>query len=302
MSAARPLITVQSILFHSDPQQVFRALESIDNAARWALVDGRVAGVEVRYGDCSPSPVVTSAMLEDWKMAFPNLSGIDMVFFGENLGHGGGQNSIAALSQADLLFVVDPDVIVSYNCISILAHRFEDGTIGAAEAKQLPLEHPKDYDVRTGATSWVTSAACMMRMSLFRALNGFDHDSFFMYGDDVDLSWRMRLGGSVVVTEPSAVAFHDKRLDDVTGVFEPKRREDYYSVESALLLADKWSRPDVVEDILAFFQANPSPVPDRACDEYRRRRDTGQLSGRLDPDHQTAEFNLGNYAHHRYEL
>lgn len=295
-------VTAQSVLFHSDTERVERALESLDNSARWAIFDGKVDRVEVRYGDCSPSPIVSPEQLERWRVSYPNLAAIDYVFFGENLGHGGAQNRLAELSESAYLLFVNPDVIITGDTVGLLVERLLDTTIGAVEAKQLPLEHPKDYDARSGITSWVAGACCLVRADLFKQLDGFDHRSFFMYCDDVDLSWRIRQAGYGVAIQPSALAFHDKRIGSVSGVLEPTSAERYFSVESALLLADKWSRPDISDDILAWFDANPEPQASRACAEYRRRRDANVLAPRLDPDHQTAEFTGGNYAEHRYSL
>lgn len=298
----RPMVTIQSVLYHSDTERVERALESLDNAARWARFDDRVAGVRVRYGDCSPASTVDPALLERWRRATPNLASLDYVFFGENLGHGGAQNRLAAEDDSELRVMANPDVIITGDTLGQLVERLEDTTIGAVEAKQLPLEHPKDYDVRSGITSWVAGAFCMVRSALFDELGGYDHESFFMYCDDVDLSWRIRERGFGVAIVPAALAFHDKRIGSSSGVLEPTSAERYYSVESALLLADKWSRPDISEDILRFFDANPEPEATRACAEYRRRRDDGLLADRHDPDHTTAEFTGGNYAEHRYGL
>lgn len=294
-------ITLQSVLFHSDLARVERALESLDNAARWGRFDGAFAAVDVRIGDCSPSPLVSPALLEQWRVAFPNLSGIDYRFFGENLGHGGAQNRLAEASDSDFLVFANPDVIVDADALSLLVREFADPTVAAVEAKQLPLEHPKDYDPRTGATSWVAGAFCMVDRAVFVELGGFDHESFFMYCDDVDLSWRIRASGRKVLIQPAALAFHDKRVGG-SGVLEPTTAERYFSVESALILAAKWSRPDIVDGILAHFDAHPEATATRACTEFRRRRDAGLLAEPHDPDHLTAEFTGGNYAHHRYGL
>ena len=60
--------------------------------------------------------------------------------------------------------------------------------------RQIPYEHPKAYDPVTLDTPWVSGAATLFRREAFEAVGGFD-DAIFMYGEDVDLSWRLRARG-----------------------------------------------------------------------------------------------------------
>ena len=60
--------------------------------------------------------------------------------------------------------------------------------------RQIPYEHPKAYDPVTLDTPWVSGAATLFRREAFDAVGGFD-EAIFMYGEDVDLSWRLRAKG-----------------------------------------------------------------------------------------------------------
>ncbi|WP_291047880.1 glycosyltransferase [Herbiconiux sp.] len=182
---------------------------------------------------------------------------------------------------------------------SVHSPRCSKTPIGIAEAKQLPLEHPKDYDRVSGATSWASGAFSMFRTAEFRDLGGFDHDSFFMYGDDVDLSWRYRLRGFQVIFQPAAAVFHDKRLGP-DGEWLASDTERYFSAESALMLAHKWSRDDVLERLLESMSGFPDEIIRRAVAGYLDRRERGALPERLDPEGTTGEFVAGNYAVHRW--
>ena len=53
---------------------------------------------------------------------------------------------------------------------------------------------PKAYDPVTLDTPWVSGAATLFRRSAFDSVGGFD-PQLFMYGEDVDLSWRLRARG-----------------------------------------------------------------------------------------------------------
>ena len=69
--------------------------------------------------------------------------------------------------------------------------------VGLWEFRQFPYEHPKFYDVLTGATSWSSGAAFAVKRELFGRLGGFD-EKIFMYAEDVDLSWRIRAEGMIL--------------------------------------------------------------------------------------------------------
>ena len=139
----------------------------------------------------------------------------------------------------------------------------------------------------------------MFRTAQYRELGGFDHESFFMHGDDVDLSWRYRARGFRIIFQPAAVVFHDKRLNS-EGQWDPTHAERYYSAESALFLAYKWSRDDILESLLRNLSGVEDEVILRAVAEFSRRRTEGSLPDRLDPANLTAEFTKGNYASHRW--
>lgn len=298
-----PSVTVQSVLFHTAPEAVERALEATHRAAEIGWLEGTGGAVVVSLGDCSPTPTLTEAQLEDWRGRFPSLGEIRYQFFGENLGHGGAQNRIAETTVSDYLVIANPDVVISPRTIQSLLRVFADESVGIAEAKQLPIEHPKDYDRRTGATSWAAGAYSMLPTGLFTDIGGFDSESFFMYCDDVDLSWRIREAGHKIVFQPGASIFHDKTLS-AGARWQPTSAERYFSAEAALLLTYKWSRPDLTDQILASFDAAAHTDADaaRAAAEFRSRAARGALPEQRDAQHRTAEFVAGNYATHRFVL
>ena len=152
-----------------------------------------------------------------------------------------------------------------------------DPTVGFVEAKQLPIEHPKQYSGTTGFTSWATTAFAMTPRDLFLELDGFDAQTFFMYCDDVDYSWRVREAGKQVVFQPAAVVFHDKYLDN-DGRWMPTSAEVRFSSDEA------------------------SPEEKAAAAEFRRRERHGTLVEPRDPQHKIGTFAKGRYAEHRYSL
>jgi GT2 family glycosyltransferase len=79
--------------------------------------------------------------------------------------------------------------------------------VAAWEMRQIPYEHPKAYDPITLDTQWVSGAAALLRRDAFRAVGGFD-PHIFMYGEDVDLSWRLRAAGYRLRYLPRCAVVH----------------------------------------------------------------------------------------------
>ncbi|MDG2571332.1 hypothetical protein P7L87_27645, partial [Vibrio parahaemolyticus] len=142
-------------------------------------------------------------------------------------------------------------------------------------------------------------ACAMGPLQVFREVNGFDADSFFLYGDDVDFSWRVRLAGYKVIHQSSAFVFHDKRLSHEAG-WMSSPAEKYYSAEATLLLTYKWSRSDLTEKYLKIFSSLKESVHEKVAIAFEERREAGKLPVQLDPEHKVGQFINGAYAQHRY--
>jgi GT2 family glycosyltransferase len=294
-------IQVQSVLFNTEPERIRRALASLARSAQLALRTQAVSAVQVAYGDGSPNPCLSTGDLSELQAEYRDLLEIRYDFFDRNLGSAAGHNRLAEECEQDFLLIQNPDVIVSPRLIENLLAPFETPGVGMTEAKQLPIEHPKDYDPVTGETSWATTACSMIPVPLFEELGGFDAATFFLYCDDVDFSWRVRLSGCKVVFVPSAGVFHDKRLSE-TGEWQASAAERYYSAEAALLLAHKWSRPDRVRKILEDFDNIPDENLRKAASVFREREAGDRLPTPLDPEHQVGQFVGQYYAKHRFDL
>jgi hypothetical protein len=294
------VLRVQTVLFEHELGPVWRLLRGLDAAALRVIESGLVGRVEWALGDSSEQPTMgegdAQAMMEASSGA---LSAVTYQFFGENLGSSGGQNRLAEGHASDLLLVLNPDTYPSPTALVELVKALDDPHVGIVEARQIPLEHPREYDPVTGGTSWASGFCMLVRRPLFDELGGFDHEHFLLHCDDVDLSWRARRAGHAVAVAPRAAVFHDKRPSPDAAWPAPDA-EIYHSALGRLMLATRWDRPDILEETIASIEEGHSEIHRAALEEYRSR----VLAGRVpatepDPDG-VAQFIDGEYASHRF--
>ena len=290
-------LRVQSVLYENAPADMLRAFKSFITALTSSTP--RLSDWKVIFGDCSSKPVLDALWVERRQEEARRAGGrFEYYFFGENLGHGGGHNRLHEGSDEELLLILNPDGILAPDSVSRLLDGFS-GDTGVIDARQVPLEHPKYYDPETGETSWSSMACALTSARIFREIGGIDHETFFMYCDDVDYSWRVRLAGYTTRYCPQARMFHDKRLD-VSGNMIAGETERYFSAEAALLLAYKYSRDDVVSALLNSMSKSGDDRVKKAVEVFLTKRRHLSLPERIDQNHRVAEFNDGVYGKHRF--
>lgn len=292
-----PTLRVQVVVYRNDTDSILRSLESIFNAL--VRSSDMLRGWCVAIGDSSPNPALDEkTLMEAQRTALGAGGAFEYQFFDENLGHGGGHNRLHESSEEDLLLILNPDGILAPDTVSRLMEALTP-EYGIVDARQVPIEHPKEYDAATGDASWSSLACALTPSAVFRSVGGIDHDTFFMYCDDVDYSWRVRLAGLKVRYCPQARMFHDKRID-VNGQMGASESELYYSVEAALMLAYKYSRNDVLQTLLAEMEGSTDSYQQRARQTFLERRRLGTLPKPIDENHEVAEFVGRTYGAHRF--
>lgn len=125
-----------------------------------------------------------------------------------NHGFGAGHNAGLAQGRARFMLVSNIDLEFDPGALQqVVATALQDPAGAAWELRQKPYEHPKFYDPVTGAVNWNSHACVLLRRQAFEAIGGYD-DNIFMYGEDVELSYRLRRAGWVLRYCPSAVVTH----------------------------------------------------------------------------------------------
>ena len=151
-----------------------------------------------------------------------------------NNGFARGVNLLARQGRGEFLFLLNPDTELEQGCLEQLLDRaLGDSATGMCEARQQPREHWKIYDPKSGETTWCTGAAVLVRRRAFEELNGFDERIFFMYCEDVDLSWKLWLRGWKCIYVPDAVVRHYSQ-DIIPG--KTRTIENYFSFRNSLFL------------------------------------------------------------------
>lgn len=126
-----------------------------------------------------------------------------------NNGFGGGHNRGLRGGTAPFCLVTNVDLTFEPSSISkIIARAQCDASAAVAwELRQQPYEHPKFYDPVTGSTNWNSHACVLLRREAFDKVGGYD-ETLFMYGEDVELSYRLRRSGGLLRYCPEAVVLH----------------------------------------------------------------------------------------------
>lgn len=296
-------IQVQTVLFCNDTYSLLRSLKHMANAVRVARQNGVEVHVRVAWGDASPEPLFDETALNEIRQKYSEELELNYTFFHRNTGTSLGHNTLAKNCTDEYLLVMNPDIVPSPTFFMEILKPFEhkgSTPVGAVEARQTPLEHQKTYHPDTGETDWNSGACTLYLTKAFQQVHGYDADSFFLYCDDVDLSFRIRLAGYTLLYQPSAVVYHDKRLDE-NGIWASSEVERNYSAEARLLMTWKWSFPKELDQLLKHYKETGAPEYRFALQKFEERRKNNTLPAQLDPEHRVGFVLLDDNFDARYD-
>jgi len=133
-----------------------------------------------------------------------------------NKGFGAGHNVAIKAGTAPFCLVTNIDLKFEPNCLRVVtAAAVADTDAAAWEFRQKPFEHPKFYDPVTGITHWNSHACVLLRRTALEQVALYD-EALFMYGEDVELSYRLRRAGYLLRYCPAAVVWHYTYEDTTT--------------------------------------------------------------------------------------
>ena len=178
--------------------------------------DGEVARLlrSIKFSELQPGVKISVALLNNGDpRSAPecNLS-INFRQSTKNLGFGSAHNILmreAFDTGCDVYIGVNPDGFFEQEAIAAMLHlHTQKGQRALIEAVQFPEEHPKVYHPQTLETNWISGACFLYPKNIWSELGGYD-ENFFVYCEDVDLSWRARVLGIPTLTCPEALFYHD---------------------------------------------------------------------------------------------
>jgi GT2 family glycosyltransferase len=152
-----------------------------------------------------------------------------------NTGFGGGQNALAARTDARALLLLNPDAVVGPGTVAGLyallgepgvaaagprlvgedgrVHAWDHGELHGARARLAAAAGhsvPRERAERT-EVAWVSGACAAVSRAWFDAVGGFD-PGFFLYKEEEDLFLRMRRLGARIVYEPALHVLHHQTV------------------------------------------------------------------------------------------
>lgn len=297
-------IQIQSILYNNEKKSLLKSLKNLRQAIKNQRNKGELnIEFKLAYGDASEKPIFSEQEINEIKNDYKDMFDFTYRFFGFNTGHSHGQNILGENCKTDYMMIMNPDVLLSPDFFIHIMKPFKDDRVGIVEGRQTPIEHPKDYNVKTGETAWASGAAIVFPTSIFHEIKGFDYKYFYMYCDDVDFSWRVRLLNKKIIYQPLAIAYHSKSLSS-KAEWQPTSTEKYYSDEAALMMAHKWSNPKLEKKIYNNYKKNADKKSRylKIIETYDCLNNNNDLPTPLDKEHKVSKFVGSNYAKHRFVI
>jgi GT2 family glycosyltransferase len=234
-------IRIGIVTFNNSPEQLQRLLESIsvsDSLVRKNVaLDLSVTGID-NGEPCFEQSARSASLISPINVTTLPTSG--------NIGFGRAMNllmsrAFAPTDSADktvetsleLFIAVNPDGLLHRQCLSELIAAAIVSNDALLEARQFPEEHPKPYSTTTGDTPWATGACLAIPRKIYETIGGFD-ENLFMYGEDVDFSWRAQAAGFAVKLVHDAIFVHP-----TLGRIWSKEAKKHLFL-SSVYLATKW--------------------------------------------------------------
>jgi GT2 family glycosyltransferase len=207
-----------------------------------------------------------------------------------NIGFGAAHNQIfyhalESTGGLDYYLCTNPDGIPHRSMMeSLIQFSNSRADRGLFEARQFPAEHPKFYNPDDFTTNWCSGCCLLFPRTIYEQLCGFDED-FFLYCEDVDISWRSQLAGYSCFTVPDAFFHHYVHHSD-----RDLTKQEVHMAVARYKLASKYGAQEEREQQLAKLKML---VSNEEMDKLHAYRPTTKIQLESAPAY--LDFNHGGY-------
>ncbi|NEM89970.1 glycosyltransferase family 2 protein [Galbitalea soli] len=186
--------------------------------------------------------------------------GFELVEPGANLGFGAGMNrgvERAIEGGATQLLLVNPDAVIRPDVVAALRRQLDDQPLTMVSPRVVRSDGSTWFGgarvlldegvttTRPGSDSgapdgWLSGACLALTARLWERIGGFD-DDYFLYWEDVDLSWRARAAGGALLVRGDLTVEHA-----VGGTQDHAGKSPlyvYYNVRNRMVFARKHLTP-----------------------------------------------------------
>jgi hypothetical protein len=290
-----PTLRIQTVVHRQTVAALYRLSASLDRAVELAKEARVIHDATLHIGDTTGIPVLDPGQLK--RLRATSFMRLNYRPLSSGLGRGAAQNKLAEGAVEQLLMIIDPHATADPRLVIELVAPLAHPEIGIVEARQLPFESPKEWDSRTGETSFASLGCALIRCAVLREIGQFD-ESLPANCHEVDFSWRARLAGYRVVHRPSARVFLDRRLGrDGAPIMD--RAEKRLAALGRLMLARKYGGPDLAATVIGSLSHEDEDVKG-AVAEFRKQSDDTNSPDPLDPGGRVVKLVNGNFIQHRF--
>ena len=115
-----------------------------------------------------------------------------------NHGFGAGHDLAIRSASTSFVLVSNIDLEFVFNSITrVVISAMQDEVAASWELRQIPYEHPKYVDPITLCVNWSSHACVLLSRERYLEVGGYEK-RIFMYGEDVELSYRFRRCGYLI--------------------------------------------------------------------------------------------------------
>lgn len=152
---------------------------------------------------------LTYEKLLDIQRKYGNVFNSFSVYLHRNLGYGNGHNNNIFRSNAEFVLATNVDLEFESDAISeaVGTALYDEDSVALWEFRQKPFENPKYYNPITLETTWVSNTCILFRRNALEMVGGYETKKN-IFGEDIELSYRLRNNGYKLKYCPKAVCWH----------------------------------------------------------------------------------------------